>query len=256
MSVIAFILGAVIGKFVNLVIDHLPVGKAIIPARANGDNAGQRLKPWDMIPILGHLLWQKRSGGYSAGRLSRVLLVEVISGAAFLLIYLKYGLTPQWGVLVFYFSLFLTVAVIDLEHGLIPNKLVYPSCLVALLLTSFYPLGLAAGRAPLDSFLYSLFGGAVAFIILLIPALLWESGMGWGDVKLAGLIGLATGFPGGLVALALAIIGGGLLAIVFVSSGLKKRRESIPFGPFLSAGALVALIWGRLIADWYLGLAL
>ena len=78
--------------------------------------------------------------------------------------------------------------------------------------------------------------------------------MGWGDVKLAGLIGLATGFPGCLVALGLAIIGGGLLAIVLVALRRRSRWDVIPFGPFLCAGALLAMVWGEAIAKWYLGL--
>ncbi len=254
MYVIVFLLGASVGRFLNIAIDRLPGSSFLTPAYSRNQDSGQRLKAQELVPILGHLLWQRRCRDYSPQILLRVLLVEVISGAAFLLLYLKYGPTPQWGILVFYFSLFLTIAVIDLEHGLIPNKLVYPACPLAVLLTSFYPLGLAAGRAPLDGFLYALLAGTTAFIILLIPALIWKGGMGWGDVKLAGLLGLVTGFPGSLVALVLAMIGGGLTASAFVASGFKKRQESIPFAPFLCAGILVALVWGNPIVDWYLGL--
>jgi len=92
----------------------------------------------------------------------------------------------------------------------------------------------------------------VAFIILLIPALIWQSRLGWDDVKLAGLIGLVTGFPGTLVALAMA--GSGLAAIIFVVSRLKERGDAIPFGPFLGAGALATLLWSQPIIDWYLSL--
>ena len=78
--------------------------------------------------------------------------------------------------------------------------------------------------------------------------------MGWGDVKLAGLIGLATGFPGSLVALLLAILSGGVLAAILLLCGFKKRKDRLPFGPFLSVGALIALIWGSQICHWYLSL--
>jgi len=115
-------------------------------------------------------------------------------------------------------------------------------------------LGLATDKAPLDAFLSALLGGGVSFIILLTPALIWSGGMGWGDIKLAGLIGLATGFPGSLVALGVAIIGGGLLAITLILLRRKNRRDVISFGPFLCAGALAALVWGKAIAGWYLGL--
>jgi len=253
---VAFILGAFIGRFLNILIDRFPDDKPIPPTRADSATSRPGLKPQELIPILGHFLRQRYSHHTGARIPMRVLPLEVGTGIAFLLLYLKYGLTPEWGVMVFYFSLFLSIAVIDLEQGLIPNKLVYPACLLTLALASFYPLGLAAGKAPLDSFVSSLLGGVVAFVILLIPALIWAGRMGWGDVKLAGLIGLATAFPGSLIALALAILGGGIVAIVFVASKFKQRRESIPFGPFLSAGVMAALLWGKPIVDWYLGLLL
>lgn len=190
----------------------------------------------------------------------QVFGAELLSGAGFLFAYLKFGLSPEWGVFVFYLCLLLVIAFVDLKERLILNKLVFPAIPLAILLATFFPMGMAErwaeGKGTLDIFLLSLLGGAVAFIILLLPALIWQGGMGWGDVKLAGLVGIATGFPGCLVALGLAIIGGGLLAIALVVSGRRKRRDVIPFGPFICAGTLAALVWGVPIVEWYLGLIL
>ena len=248
----SFVLGVFVGRALNLLIDGLLKGRSAEAVQEH--EPARKIAWWQLLPLAGPLLSRRRGQASGAGAWRRALAVEMFCGTVFLLAYLKYGFSPQWGVLLFYLSFFLVIAVIDLKEKLILNKLVYPALPLAILLTTFFPLGLAAGKAPLDGFLWALLGGGVAFIILLIPALIWQGGMGWGDVKLAGLIGLATGFPGSLVALGLAIIGGGLLAIVLILLGRRKRRDVIPFGPFLCAGALAALVWGEAIVGWYLGL--
>lgn len=184
----------------------------------------------------------------------RTVIVGAVAIAGLLLTYLKYGPTLEWGALTFYFAILLAIAVVDIKHNLIPNRIVYPACPIALLLASFYPIGLAADRALPESFLYALLGGAAAFIMLFIPALVWAGRMGWGDVKFAGLLGIITGFPGCFVALALAILGAGGLSIVLLLLRRRQRQDNIPFGPFLSAGALATLVFGKTIVSWYLGL--
>ena len=253
MHLIVFLLGAGIGCCLNLAIDRLSATMALVRIDSYGETSERSIKPWQLLPVLGYLFQLGRSRRNNAGIPLRALVVELVTGAAFVFTYVIYGFTPQWGVLVFYFALFLTIAVIDVEHGLILNKLVYPACLVTSVVSSFYPLGLAVGRTPADSFAYSLLGGAVAFVILLIPALVWVGRMGWGDVKFAGLVGIITGYPGGLVAMALAMLGGGGLAVIYYFLRSREHHDSIPFGPFLSAGGLTALIWGQNITDWYLG---
>lgn len=250
---ISFILGASVGSFLNVVIDRLPTGRSIVRHRSYCESCDRPIGLLELIPIISYTVLHGRCRSCGARIPLRILLVELGTGTAFLLLFLSYDLTAEWAILAFYFSFFLVIAIIDLEHRLILNKLVYPASAVALLLASLYPLGMAAERDILGAFLFSLLGGAVGFGILFIPAVIREGAMGWGDVKLAGVIGLAAGFPGVLVALGLAILGGGLVAGVLLLSGLKKRGGHVPFGPFLSAGIMAALIWGKSIADWYLG---
>ena len=253
MHLIIFLLGAGIGCSLNLAIDRLLASMTLVSVNSYEETSERGIKPWEMLPVLSYIFRQGRFRQNNAGIPLRAFLVEVVTAIAFVFTYVKYGFTPQWGIIVFYFALFLIIAVIDVEHGLILNKLVYPACLVTSVLASFYPLGLAAGRTLPDSFAYSLLGGVVAFVIFLIPALVWVGRMGWGDVKFAGLVGIITGFPGGLVALSLAMLGGGGLAAIYYFFRPKESHDSIPFGPFLSAGGLIALIWGQTITDWYLG---
>ena len=135
--------------------------------------------------------------------------------------------------------------VIDLEHKLILNKIVFPAAVVALVIDVFLPQ---------PGIVYGAIGGAIGFVLLLIPALIYRGGMGWGDVKMAALIGLVTGFPLVFVALFLGIVLGGLVAGILLLLKVKKRKEPIPFGPFLSLATVATLLWGSDILNWYLGL--
>jgi leader peptidase (prepilin peptidase)/N-methyltransferase len=101
---------------------------------------------------------------------------------------------------------------------------------------------------------YAALGGAIGFVVFLLIALVSRGGMGWGDVKLAALIGLATGFPLVFVAIIMAAILGGIVAVALLVARRRGRREMIPFGPFLAVAAMVTLLWGSNILSWYLGL--
>jgi len=147
------------------------------------------------------------------------------------------------------------LGVIDLEHKLILNKIVYPMALVALIISIFIPsTGIIDASLPWPEGANGVIGGAIGFVLLLIPALLYRGGMGWGDVKMAALIGLVTGFPSVFAALLLGIVLGGLVGGVLLLLRIKKRKEPIPFGPFLSLATIATLIWGSNILNWYLGL--
>jgi leader peptidase (prepilin peptidase)/N-methyltransferase len=178
--------------------------------------------------------------------------VELATALTFALLCWHYGLAAELGFMIFYACLFIIIFVIDLEHGLILNKVVYPGMVVALLL-ALYPwpwltesIGMRVANAAI--------GGAIGFVIFLLIAIISRGGMGWGDVKLAALIGLATGFPLVFVAVIMGAILGGIVAVALVIARRRKRRESIPFGPFLALAAMVTLLWGSNILTWYLGL--
>ena len=155
-------------------------------------------------------------------------------------------------VIAFYASLFIIIFVIDLEQGLILNKVVYPGMVIALLLAlppqPWLPQQLGMRVA------YSALGGGIGFAIFLLIVLISRGGMGWGDVKLAALIGLATGFPLILLAIIMGAILGGIVAVALVITKKRRRRETIPFAPFLALAAMITLLWGNNILNWYLGL--
>jgi len=178
-----------------------------------------------------------------------VLGVELGCGLLTAFLFWYHGLTLDFVIIAFYSYIFIVIAIIDLHHQLILNRLVYPSLIAALIIAPFF---IKNGDGLLFHFLNALIGGAVGFVILLVPALLTRGGMGFGDVKMAALIGLATGFGQVLVAILGGIILGGLVAVILLVLRIKKRKEAIPFGPFLSLATIITLIWGSGILDWYM----
>jgi len=242
--VIFSLLGTVIGSFINVCADRLPVGESLLRPASRCPACQHRLAITDLIPVFSYLWLRGRCRYCRAPIPQRVLAVELGMGLMFAFLWWRYGLTPELGIMSFYFCLLTIILVIDLEHGLILNKVVYPATGIALIIAAFTPdLGIVKG----------LMGGGLGLVVMFLLALLYRGGIGWGDVKMAGLVGVMVGFPRVLVALLLAIVGGGLVAGILLASKVKGRREAIPFGPFLSLAAMVTLLWGGDIMTWYLG---
>jgi prepilin signal peptidase PulO-like enzyme (type II secretory pathway) len=182
-----------------------------------------------------------------------LLWVELATGVIFPFLYWWCGLSVELAVMAFYACLFIIIFVVDLEHGLILKKVVYPGMAIALLLALFLPqLWLTRWMVP--GVANAAVGGGIGFVLFLLIAIISRGGMGWGDVKLAALIGLATGFPLVFIALIMGAILGGVVAIVLMVVKGRKRKEMIPFGPFLSLATIVTLVWGSSILNWYLRL--
>jgi len=257
LIVIFALFGTAIGSFLNVCIDRLPAGKSLLYPPSHCDTCQHRLSPKDLIPVFSYL-WLRRRCRYCQAPISwRPFWVEVGSGCLFAFIYWHYGLSLEFAVTAFYGSLFLVIGVIDLEHQLILNKIVYPAIVVALIIDVFLPPpGIFDFSLPWPwlGIVNGVIGGAAGFVFLLIPALIYKQGMGWGDVKMAGLIGLVTGSRLVLVALLMAVILGGLVGVTLLLLKIKKRKEAIPFGPFLSLATIATLLWGSDILNWYLGM--
>ena len=246
------IVGLVVGSFLNVCIDRLPQNKSIAYPPSHCEACQHKLGAKDLIPVFSYLRLRGRCRYCQASIPRKLLWVEIVTAVIFALLFWHYGLSAQLGVLAFYACLFIIIFVIDLEHSLILNKVVYPGIVVAFLL-SLYPwpwfsqsIGMRVAYAAL--------GGAIGFGIFLLIAVVSRGGMGWGDVKLAALIGLATGFPMVFLAIIMAAILGGVVAVVLLATRRRGRREMIPFGPFLVVAAMVTLVWGSNILGWYLGL--
>ena len=261
--VIAALLGMSVGSFLNLCTDRLPSGKSILFPPSHCDSCHHRLAIKDLIPVFSYL-WLRGRCRYCRSPLSqRLLWVEIGTGILFALLYWNYGLSAELAVAAFYSCLFVVLMVIDLERGLILNKITYPGMAVALVISIFvppskvvYPDGLVASllsSLPQLGIVQAAIGGGIGLLLFLLIVVISRGGMGWGDVKMAALIGIVTGYLV-FVALFLAVILGGLVAGILLLLKLRKRKEGIPFAPYLSLGAIVTLLFGSNILNWYLGI--
>lgn len=246
------ILGLAVGSFLNVCIDRLPRNESIVIPPSHCEACQHKLSAKDLIPVFSYLWLRGRCRYCQTSLPQRLFWVELATGLIFAFLYWYYGLSPELGVMIFYACLFIIIFVIDLEHGLILNKVVYPSMVLALLL-ALYPWPWLNESIAMRV-AYAALGGAIGFVIFLLIALISRGGMGWGDVKLAALVGLATGFPLVFLAIIMGAILGGIVAVALVIAKKRKRRQTIPFGPFLALAAMVTLLWGINILSWYLGL--
>ncbi|MGB6873337.1 MAG: prepilin peptidase [Dehalococcoidia bacterium] len=246
------LLGLVVGSFLNVCIDRLPRNESIVNPPSHCPVCQHKLAVKDLVPVFSYLRLRGRCRYCQAAIPRRLFWVELATGLIFAFLYWHYGLSVELGVMTFYACLFIIIFVIDLEHGLILNKVVYPGMVVALLLALLPQAGLV--QWTVTGVADAALGGGIGFGIFLLIALVSRGGMGWGDVKLAALIGLATGFPLVILAVIMAAILGGIVAVALVIAKKRKRRETIPFGPFLALATMVTLLWGSNILSWYLGL--
>ncbi len=223
-------------------------------------------QPKDLIPLLGYFVAGGRCPGCGEAMPVRVPVVEVVTGILFAALYLKYGLSWALVTLLIYSTVLIILFITDFEHFMLPNVVTYTALLLAALVAlavtlAHYtlPWALYFGGSGFTSIfnnflLCALAGGICGALLLLLVVVLSKGGMGMGDVLLAGLLGLMVGFPLVFIALFLSILAGGIVAAALLISGRKKRKEMLPFGPFLCLGGMVTLLWGKELLGWYLGL--
>jgi prepilin signal peptidase PulO-like enzyme (type II secretory pathway) len=170
--------------------------------------------------------------------------VMAITGVAFLLAFLRFGLVWRLPLAWFFIAVMIVIAFIDWELMIIPNKIVLPAAVI----------GLAASIALDPSRWWVYVVAAVgAALFLFVLALIWPGGMGAGDVKLALFMGAVLGTMV-IAAMFLAFLFGALVGLVLIASKLKTRKDAIPFGPYLALGSVLALLYGDWMLGAYLGL--
>ena len=253
ITVIAVATGLAVGSFLNVCIDRLPKKESIVKGRSHCDSCGRLLSPAELVPVASYLILKGRCRTCRARIPARVMVIEGVTGALFGVLVGVYGVTPVTTVLAIYGCILLVVFIIDLDHKLILNVVVYPSIILALVVAAIVSPPWLGGIGPIP-LVNSLLGAATGFGLLFIIALLARGGMGWGDVKFAAFMGAATGFPLVIVALFLGIVAGGVAGIFLLASGKKGRKQGIPFGPFLTIGTMAAMLWGQPMLMWYLGM--
>lgn len=253
LIIIFFLLGMSIASFLNVCIDRLPAHQSLVFPPSHCTACNHRLAAKDLIPIFSYLCLRGRCHYCGAAIPRRILWVELGTAILFGLACWRFGVTIELAVALFYICIFMVVMVIDWEKGLILNKIVVPAIGAAIVISAAFSIFLPdieivpfIGRAAA--------GGGIGLAIFLLIVIVSRGGMGWGDVKLAALIGLVTGFPLVFIALLIGVVLGGVAAALLLAFKIKKRKEAIPFGPFLAIAAIATLLWGNSILSWYRGL--
>jgi len=239
----AGVLGAIVGSFLNVVAYRLPRHESLITPASHCPGCGVPVKPYDNIPILSWLLLRGHCRNCSQAISPRYPLVEAMTAALCVGAVLVHHTAVAIALSIALILIVVPSALIDLEHRIIPNRITVLGAISAL------ALGLALDPAGEPE---RLIAGAAAGGFLLLAALAYPGGMGMGDVKLAGVMGLFLGSsvaPALLIALLLGVLLG---ALVIARKGPRAgRKTAVPFGPFLALGALVAVFVGHPLVDLY-----
>ena len=247
----AFVIGAVIGSFLNVCIHRLPAGESVVYPPSHCPGCGVRIRSRDNIPLLSYVLLRGRCRSCGAAISLRYPVVEALSGALLVLLLYRFGLSPALGVYAAFVAALIVVSFIDLDHQIIPDVISLPGIVVGLVASA-----LGQGPPLLDSLLGALVGGGMLYAVAVgYHAFTGREGMGGGDIKLLAMIGAFLGWRGVLLSL---IIGSFTGAVVGISLILVRRTDSrvpIPFGPFLALGAVCSLAFGDRLIAWYLQMA-
>jgi leader peptidase (prepilin peptidase) / N-methyltransferase len=251
-AVAAGLLASAVGSFLNVVIHRVPRGESVVRPASRCPSCGTELRVLDNIPIVSWLVLRGRCRSCRAPISPRYPLIEAATSALWVGCVLRFETLEEAAFVALAATTLLALAAIDLEHRRLPNVIVLPGTIVAIAWVAVF----AASEGETDVLLTALACGAAAFALFFLIALL-SGGMGMGDVKLAGFIGVATGRFGWEVTVAAVFasffIGGGL-AIGLLLARRVGRKQAIPFGPSMAAGAVLALFAGSGPVQSWLGL--
>lgn len=247
------IIGLLIGSFLNVVIYRVPAGESVVSPPSHCPGCDTPIAPRDNIPVLSWILLRGRCRTCGAPISVRYPLVELLTGLLFGLMAWRFGLSWELPAFLYLVAVGVALSAIDLDTRRLPNVLTLPSYVVAGLLL-LLPAWL---DSRWDDYGRALAGAAILFGLYFLLALIYPAGMGFGDVKLAGVLGMYLGWLGWGVLLVGGFLGFLLGAVVGVALMVVKRagrRSALPFGPFMVAGALLGIVVGQPIFDWYLNL--
>lgn len=243
--IIYFLIGLVVGSFLNVVIYRLKTVESIVVGRSKCPKCKETLNALDLIPIISFVLL-KGNCRYCKEKISwQYPLVEVTSALLFLLSAYLYGLSYLSALMAVALSLLLILVVLDLKDKEVP-EIVSWSALVLALIGKILITPNEFGMIILGGVV---FGGVIALLHLLSKG----KAMGDGDIKIAATIGVLLGFPVAIVGLFLSFVLGALVGGTLIALKLKTGKDQVPFVPFMVAALIISLIWGQKLIEWYLG---
>jgi leader peptidase (prepilin peptidase) / N-methyltransferase len=250
LVVLVGVLGLLIGSFLNVVIHRVPLGESVVRPRSRCPQCQTELKERDNIPVLSWLLLRGRCRTCSAPISARYPLVELGTGLLFAAVAWWCGLSWQLPAFLYLAAIGVALSAIDLDVHRLPDQIVLPSYVV----TPVLLLLPAVAEGRWADLLHAVLTGLALFAFYFLLAVIYPAGMGFGDVKLAGVIGMYLGWvawPLAIIATFAAFLIGSAVGIVVMVRGRGGRKTKVPFGPFMILGTFLALFWGQPVVDWY-----
>ncbi|QCJ43627.1 prepilin peptidase [Bacillus sp. S3] len=240
---ILFLYGLILGSFFNVIGLRIPLKESIVTPSSACPTCGHQLKPYELIPVLSYLFQRGKCRGCQS-RISPIYpIFELLTGLLFMTAPLVIGWSGELVVALTLISMFMIIVVSDIHYMIIPDKILIWFAGIFLLERIVWPL---------SPWWDSLLGAITGFVVLLLIALVSKGGMGGGDVKLYAVLGLVLGVKLVLLSFFLSTLLGAVFGGLALLLKIVKRRQPVPFGPFIAAGTLIAYYWGSEIIDFYI----
>ncbi|MGB7573287.1 MAG: prepilin peptidase [Thermodesulfobacteriota bacterium] len=248
VNIISIIFGAIMGSFLNVCSIRLPKEESIVAPGSHCPQCKKPIKFYDNLPLVSYLLLKGRCRYCHSPISIQYPLVEGITALGSLILFMKFGLSLSYLIYFAFVAALIVITVIDLYHQIIPDVISLPGIGVGLLASLIIPQ-----ITFLNSLLGVLLGGGSLFLVATLYQWLFKrEGMGGGDVKLLAMIGAFLGWKAVILTILLGSLIGSITGIIIMVSKGKDFKYAIPFGPFLSLGAVIALFYGPSLINWYL----
>jgi leader peptidase (prepilin peptidase) / N-methyltransferase len=249
-SVFSFILGAVVGSFLNVCICRMPRDESVVSPPSHCPGCGYRIRWYDNIPLVSYLLLRGRCRGCRDKISPRYPLVELLNALLSLALFLRFGPTLAFAVLFLFCSALVVITFIDLEHQIIPDEISLPGIVLGFIFSFFL-----RGHGWLNSLLGILLGGGSLLLVAYGYQLLTgKEGMGGGDIKLLAMMGAFLGWKSIPFIIFVSSLAGSVIGVSLMLIQKKDSKLAIPFGPYLALGALLYVFYGPRLINWYLTL--
>ena len=253
---LVFIFGLIIGSFLNVCIFRIPREESIVFPPSHCTSCGKGLGFFDLIPVLSYFFIKGKCRNCGEKISLRYPVIELVTGVVFASLFLKYQLSVEFIAAAYLMAVLIIVFFIDLDHRIIPHGLTISGLvggLVLLIYSFIHQGGLFQNSRWLDHLLGLLPGSGILFLVAILGLVIYKSdeAMGMGDVYIFAPIGLFLGWRLCVLNLLLSVFLAGFISTILIVLKIKKRKDTIPFGPFIVIGTYIALMWGNGLLEWY-----
>ena len=247
--IFGFTLGTIVGSFLNVCIHRIPQGKSIVAPSSHCPCCQTPIRFYDNIPLASFIILRGRCRGCQTPISFRYPLVEFLMGLFSLILLLRYGISTLYVIYLAFFASLMLVSFIDLPHRIIPDVISLPGIVIGLVISLLHPQ-----MSIKDSLIGVLLGGGSLYVVASVYHMVTKrEGMGGGDVKLLAMIGAFIGWKGVLFTILCSSFIGSVVGVTLMLWSSADSKYAVPFGPFLSLGAIIYVLWGEALITWYLG---